>query len=272
MRSSLLLSILLAACSSDGRRGSGTADLAAPFLPGSDAATGAPPDTKVYGHSASFLYSIDPDTLQVQPIGAFQWPTEAGGSDEMTDIALDKDARMIGISYSRIYAVDKTNAKCTFLSSFAGDRFNGLSFLSAEQAGGAEILVGAATDGSVVAIDPMTGDETPRGAYGGGFGSSGDLVSVMGATYATASGGGFFELNDTLVRVNPSTGVATKIGTTGVSGIYGLAYWKQKLFGFTASSGMVTIDIATGQATPVMGTNVSWYGAGVTTAAPITID
>src|SRR5688572_30667257 len=91
-------------------------DAAAPadVLPIPDA--GPPPFFgRVYAHSASELYGIDPETLDVSLIGSFTFPDFPFG-DSITDIALDKDANMVGISYTEVYAIDKTTAVCTHLS------------------------------------------------------------------------------------------------------------------------------------------------------------
>src|SRR5262245_1816153 len=85
--------------------------------------------TFVYAHTSSTLYKVDPDTLQVTPIGAFQWPN--GGSDQMTDLAIDKTGRMIGISFGAVYLVDATTAAATLLSTGLTGDFNGLSFVPA---------------------------------------------------------------------------------------------------------------------------------------------
>jgi hypothetical protein len=255
--------VLVAACGGDGRS-SGKQSM---MNPGPTDPVLTPDDSVVYGHSASALYTVDPDTLKVMEVGPFQWPS---GSDEMTDIALDGKGNMVGISFGAVYSIDKSNAKCTFLSTFQGDRFNGLSFIYADVADGSqEQLVGADGDGTVWKIDPMTGHQTILGNYGGSWQSSGDLVSVAGATYATVTS--FLDPSDTLVKVDTITGNATAIGPTGVSGIWGLGYWRARLFGFTQTQGLVTININTGVATPVSNEGVSWYGAGVTTAAPTTV-
>src|SRR5690349_18516349 len=67
----------------------------------------------VYAHSMDTLYKVDPDTLAVSMIGPFVWST---GTDQMTDIALDRNANMIGVSFTKVYSVDKTNAHATFLA------------------------------------------------------------------------------------------------------------------------------------------------------------
>src|SRR3972149_3519382 len=55
-----------------------------------------PENAAVYAHSASELYRVDPDTFAVTLVGPFQWPSVA---DQMTDIAIDKDGNMVGISF-----------------------------------------------------------------------------------------------------------------------------------------------------------------------------
>ena len=231
---------------------------------------GANPDAPVgfmgavYAHSSSQLFKIDPDTLDVTLVAAFDWPS---GSDEMTDIALDKDANMVGISYGTVYAVNKDTAACTRLASL--DRsFNGLSFVPADEVGtGVETLVGAALDGSVWRIDKTTGASTLIGNYSGGMTSSGDIVSVTSfGTVATVKSG--LGGTDKLVRVNANTGVATLIGDTGVTDIWGLGFWKDKVYGFTDYKEFVLIDIHTGVAELVKTGTVEWWGAGVTTSAP----
>jgi hypothetical protein len=218
----------------------------------------------VYAHSSTQLFKIDPDTLDVTLVAAFDWPS---GSDEMTDIALDKDANMVGISFDTVYAVNKETAACTRLASL--DRsFNGLSFVPADEVGtGVETLVGAAQDGSVYRIDKTTGASSRIGNYGGGMSSSGDIVSVTGfGTVATVKRG--LGLTDWLVRLDANTGVATVIGDTGVTDIWGLGFWKNKVYGFTDANEFVLIDIHTGAAEMVKTGSVAWWGAGVTTSAP----
>jgi hypothetical protein len=219
----------------------------------------------VYAHSSSALYRVDPDTLKVTLVGNFGWPLLP---DQMTDIAIDKAGNMVGVSTSSVYAVSTKDAKCTRLSSFIY-AFNALSFVPGDQIDGSdnEILVGASVDGSFYRVDPKTGAATLIGQYGGGLGSSGDIVSVKGfGTVATVSG---HDSTDWLARINPQTGAATLIGSTGVSGIWGLGFWKNKVFGFTSSNQFVLINPNTGASTLVQAGQVSWWGAGVSTSAPV---
>lgn len=225
-----------------------------------------PENAAVYAHSSSELYKVDPDTLDVTLVGSFGWPD---GADSMTDIAIDKSGYMVGISFGKVYAVNVLTAACTYLADLDRE-FNGLSFVPAQDIdpGGAEMLVASALDGSFYQIDPSTGASTPIGNYGGGLTSSGDVVSVRGfGTVATVKQGDLG--TDWLARIDPTTGVATLIGDTGVAKIWGVGFWGDKVFGFTDDMQFVLIDVTTGAATLVETGSVRWWGAGVTTAAPV---
>ncbi len=270
-----LLAIALVACGDPGRRaeqidapgGGGGGNVDAPGGGGGDAAA---QQVYVYAHSSSTLYRVDPDTLAIQMIGDFGWPSSVG-SDQMTDIAIDKTGKMIGVSFTSVYAVDPTNAKATLLSSNLQGTFNGLSFVPAAQLGrtGDDVLVGTEnSDGKVFEVNPMTGATTQIGNMAGGFVSSGDLVAVAGfgtvQTVPGSSGG------DRLVRLAPSTFAATPIGTdTGFGQIWGVAFWKNKIYGFTNGGQFVLIDPTTGAGTLVASNGIAWWGAAVTTLAPV---
>lgn len=222
--------------------------------------------TYVYAHTASELYRVDPDTLAITRIGAFGW---SNGSDQMTDLAVDKTGLMIGISYGSVYRIDPSTAQTTRLSSALSGDFNGLSFVPAAMLGttGDDVLVGTRnSDGVVSRIDPMTGQVTTVGNMGG-FSSSGDLVAASGTTVQTADGG---FASDRLVRLAPGTFAATAIGTSiGFSDIWGVAFWKSQIFGFTQYGEFITIDPTTGVGTLVENDGPAWWGAAVTTSAPV---
>ena len=100
--------------------------------------------------------------------------------------------------------------------------------------------------------------------------ASGDIVSVKGfGTVATLVKANEQNPTDWLARVDPYTGKATPIGDTGIDRIWGLGYWEGKLYGFTSDAEFVLIDRNTGKATLVSTDNISWWGAGVTTEAPV---
>lgn len=268
----LVAGLALGACGPGDRGGDddGRAD-ADPNQPDADPSQpdgGSPPgDGVIVAHSADALYRLNPETRELTLVGNFGWPDFA---DEMTDIAIDKDGLVIGVSFTDVYVVDIETARCTRLSTLSGasDSFNGLSFLPAGTLDpNVEALVGTTVDGEVFRINPQTGATTFIGTYGNGLGSSGDLFSVEGfGTIATVvdSGG-----TEQLASINPQTGAATVIGPTGVSGLWGVAFWEGHLYGFSDGGQMVELDPATGVATVLDTLPTSFWGAGVTTAAPI---
>jgi hypothetical protein len=262
--------LALAACGPNQRQNGD--DTAADASVTSDADNTPPSDaavmTFVYAHTSSALYKVDPDTLAVTLIGNF---TFAGGlPDQITDLAIDKSGLMIGISFQSVYKIDPATAACTRLSQDLTATFNGLSFVPASEIGqtGPDILVATRNSNGIVSrIDPATGTATQIGNMGS-FASSGDLVSIAGfGTVQTADNGAS---PDRLVRLAPNSFAATPIGNTiGYGDIWGIAYWKGKVFGFTEAGQFITIDPATGVGTLVQGNGPRWWGAAVTTLAPI---
>ncbi len=223
--------------------------------------------TYVYAHSASTLYKVDPDTLAVSTVGGFGWP---GVPDQMTDLAIDRNGQLIGISFGAVYRVDPMTAQTTMLSGTLSGQFNGLSFVPAAMLGqtGEDVLVATRNDdGAVFRVDPNTGDSTQIGNMGSQFQSSGDLVAIEGfGTVQTTLGAPW----DVLSKLEPVTFKATPAPqSTGYGQIWGVAYWKGKVFGFTQLGQFVVIDPATGVGTVIQSNGPEWWGAAVTTIAPI---
>jgi hypothetical protein len=76
-------------------------------------------------------------------------------------------------------------------------------------------------DGSLLKVDRRSGKATSVGDFDIGLGASGDAAfSPSGVLYATATDGG----DDSLIRVNVSTGRAALIGSTRLAHVYGLAF------------------------------------------------
>lgn len=227
----------------------------------------------VYGHSASTLYGVNPNTHAVTTIGLF-----AGCDSSVIDIALDKTSKMYATTGDSVYTVDTANAACTLLGSL-GSYPNSLSFVPAGTLDpNVEALVGY-QGATYVRIDTTTGAITNVGSLGSGspYTSSGDIVSVIGGgTYLTVTGGTDCASNDCLVEVDPKTGtLITNFGSVQHSQVYGIAYWAGNVYGFDNAGqlfevtfpdagglGVTTIPIPN----PPLG--LSFYGAGSTTAAP----
>ena len=255
-----------------GDSGAVGADRAVQFpdqAPAPDGVTPYSGEPVVYAHSSSRLYRIDPTTLALTLIGVFQWSPIP---DVMTDIAVDRKGKMTGISFSKVYSVDTKTAACTYLATLdtlGSGSFNGLSYISVQGVDTKEVLMASNEGGDLFEVDPATGKSKKAGSYGGGYGSSGDLVSVQGfGTLATVKTIGSSS-TDWLARLDPATGQATLIGDTGFKNIWGLGFWKNKVYGFSDDTQFILIDPKTGKGTLVSTSATRWWGAGVTTSAPV---
>ncbi|MEM9069706.1 MAG: hypothetical protein AAGE52_14435 [Myxococcota bacterium] len=283
-RLSLVCAVLLLACSGSsrpsGRDGGGNVDAGDAGV-GRDAAAldaavardaAVAEDVVVWAHSPRELYSFDPRTNLVTEVGAFR---NAAGEDvaDMTDLAVDGFGNLFTCSFDALFRVDPATAVVTEIGSFGIPtevRFNALTFLPAGVLDPAtEVLVAATAEGAYYRIDTSTATASLVGNFAPGYGSSGDVVSVLGAgTFAAASREGFD--SDWLVRLDPVTGAVTPIGSTGTTRLFGLGYWRNRLFGFNSLGWLYEINIETGAANLVTNDTGArtFFGAGVTTNAP----
>ena len=272
-RAVLATIILTGACGPSGRDGNGDQPDARPTGDGQTTL----PQSRVYAHSGSKLFQVDTGTLAPVEIG-----TMGGiGTQSLTDLAVDKTDRMIGITLDKMYTINATTGAATLITdlSATASGFTSLSFVPADinNPSSNDILVSANDQGDVYSINSTNGSATKIGSYGsvsaGKVISSGDLIGVQGlGIYATVDVG--TATNDFLARIDPTTWKATPIGNgTGYDDIFGLAYWEGKIYGFVSSGTdagkIITIDPNTGVGTQVQSGAVRWYGAGVATDAPI---
>jgi hypothetical protein len=250
-----------------GGGGGGTLDDGGTSFGGSDS-NAPPPDlvAEVYGHSADTLYKLDPDTKAVTVVGPFN------GCTSVIDIALDGSSKLFGTTDTGLYAIDKATAKCTLLGS--GSFPNSLSFVPKGTVDpNVEALVGY--EGSdYVRIDPTNGKKTTIGSIGGGFSSSGDIVSVKnGPTYLTVKGD---NCDDCVLEVDPTTGAMKKNwGSIKHTNVFGLAFWAGSIYGFDDGGELFEVTLTGGTLTttpiaiPGHPSNLSFWGAGSTTSAPV---
>jgi hypothetical protein len=233
---------------------------------------GAPgPLDVVYAHSGSTLFRVDPQTLTVSRIGPFTVaePNRTRQLFNVTDIAVDRARRIVGLTYEQLLEIDGATGACKVIAPLPmGEQFNGLSWIRSDN--GPEALVATSVGGGVFRIDPATGTATSIGTLGGGLESSGDLVSVdTYGTLVTVKG----PTSDRLARLDPATGAATVIGEIGFVNVWGLGFWKNRVFGFTNNGGFILIDPKTGAGTLSQRyPGFAFFGAGVTTEVPVMID
>ena len=259
-------------------------------------------ESLVYAHTGNHLYRIDTVTNLPIDIGVI---TGLATNESVTDIAVDKAGKIVGIGFKNLYSINKDTGAATLLKTLplSAQGFTSLSYVptNLQDMNSAEILVAANNDGDVFSIDTATGDATPIGAYGvcgqnnvvcpnpaqnngKTIGSSGDIVAVYGAgIYATVNIGtsnADRDEPDYLAKINPTNWKATLPNAdTGLDHIFGLAFWKGKVYGFVDVPGVgtgavrtgkfVSLDPNTGAATELKNGPEAWFGAGVTTIAPI---
>ncbi len=243
----------------------------APSVPDAGYDSSVPIDAIVYGHSATTLYAVNPNTDVVTAVGDF-----AGCGSEVIDIALDKYSNMYATSTSGVYTVDTTTAACHRIA--LGNYPNSLSFVPAGTLDPtAEALVGY-NGATYVQIDTTSGALTTVGQLGGdSYTSSGDIVSVIGGgTYLTVTGGSDCSDNDCLVEVNPTTGaLITNYGSVKHPMVYGLAFWAGNVYGFDSAGQLFQVAFPAGGGLTITDIPIpnaphglSFYGAGSTTSAP----
>jgi hypothetical protein len=237
--------------------------------PSQEAGTGTPVSL-VYAHSADVLYRLDPSSKQVAVVGPF-----TGGCSSVIDIAIDSNSNGYVTTSSELWKVDLTTAACTMIST--GSYPNSLSFVPKGTLDpNAEALVGF-NGADYIHIDTTTGKVTSVGTLGGGYSSSGDVVSVIGGgTFLTVKGGKE-SCNDCLLQIDPKTGALVQsYGTIAHADVFGLAFWAGTAYGFDNGGQVFSIGWQNGQLVtanipvPNPPAGLSFWGAGSTTSAPPT--
>jgi hypothetical protein len=224
-------------------------------------------EAEVFAHTGDTLYRLDPLTKGVTAVGGF-----SGCDGSVIDIALDKDGAMFGTTFSALYTIDKKTAQCHHIAS--GSYPNSLSFVPKGSLDASEEALVGYVGADYIRIDRVTGAISKVGALGGGYISSGDIVSVIGGgTYLTVKQGG---CGDCIVEVNPKTGAFVKnIGALGYSNVFGLAFWGGSAYGFNDAGQLFQIDLTNAQTTalsmPGVPAGLKFYGAGSSTAAPLVV-
>lgn len=287
-----LIGLLLSGCTRSGpadfpdaEARDASLDASQPDAPFVRADTGPLPDagtpleeTVIYAHSDSTLYTFSALTNAVVEVGPFT-SSEGTRTSFMTDLAVNAAGMVFTSGGDRLWSVDPETARVTAIGALPAG-INALTFLAPGELGPAETLI-AVGGAEVYQIDPSDANTRMLGTYPDGWISSGDVVSVEGATYATVVRTDTAADADTLVQITfDATGRSTfrEIGAIrsdvmGFRNIWGIRDWRRSVYGFTAGGDLIDIDARTGAArvvTTTTGARTFW-GAGVTTRAPALI-
>jgi hypothetical protein len=197
------------------------------------------------------LYVVDPrsDLYTVDTVTGSSAYVGSVGFGSVTDIAAHKGA-MYGITGSDFLLIDPNSGR----GAVVGPHMIGANALAVNSKG--EIFAGAG--GNLAKIDPTTGIGTIIGPFGGGLFSSGDLAfDSNDVLFATLAGSGF----DVIAQVDVNTGNATPVISTGLYGVYGLAFCCCHLYAATSGGELYLVHFDKQGLEFVGKTNVNVWGA-----------
>jgi len=245
---------------------SGDTDDSGPLLDVSPDETGGVEIAEVFGHTGTTLFRLDPETLEVDEVGAFT----GCGTQAVVDIALDEESNMFGVRYGALYSIDRHTAECTLIAE--GSYPDSLSFVPEGTVDAdREALVGFINE-RYVRIDTVDGSISDIATLADGLRSSGDVVSVKGGgTYLTVFGPGC-EDTDCIIEFNPSNGLVLEhYGALPYDQVFGLAFWAGRAYGFSRDGDVFEVEFLADSVTTTeipVSANVEFFGAGSTTSAP----
>ncbi len=190
----------------------------------------------------STLYTIDPATASAKTVGPVMIAN-------VTDIAFHGPT-LYGVSFSQLLKLDPETGKGKVVGP-TGFTTNGLAVAS-------DGTIYAAGATQLATLNPVTGAGTAApGAYGPGLSSSGDLAfDSNDVLFGALNSGG----SVSLAQIDRTSGAATLIGSTGLSTVYGLAFFGCRLYGTTANGELVDINVATGKATVIGKNKLTQWG------------
>jgi outer membrane protein assembly factor BamB len=219
---------------------------------------GLVPGGKMYAHSKTQLFAIDPATLKLTPIGSF-----GSGNPDINDLAVTPDGKIFACSVNDLWQVDRQTAALTHVTKVQGTANVALTF---EVAG---TLLASDKSGMLRRIDPKTGAVQEIGPYGNGMSASGDMVAIKDGTLFGVNDGDGADQPNQLITIDPKTGKATIVGSIGYHHVWGLAYWRGTVYGLTRDGQLLGIDPKTGKGTLIETFSHQFWGAAVTPLAPI---
>lgn len=159
--------------------------------------------TLVYAHTDTTLFQIDPTAAapELKQLGNFDCVSGNGQDPAMTDVAVNKDAKLFGISHTQVHELSVANqvVQCTnsiSLNVGVDVKFYALTFAPVGVISPTEeVLVAGNTAGELWAIDAK-GDLSQRGVFGDVPTSDGN-----GHVYPAANQGKPWELSGDIVFV-----------------------------------------------------------------------
>jgi hypothetical protein len=206
----------------------------------------------MYAHTATQLYSVEPThPYTVTPIATFH-AVEGGEVPNMTDLAVDLSGQMYAVSVNGLWHVAPQTGEVELVFETKGEFFVAATFLS-----NGVMLVGGNEYLFLASIFDAEYDVATSFA---GWDWDGDMVGLPdGLLYCAMREGN--DQTSTLVVYDFLGGEEVWSGTTGAGSLYGVAYGKGILFGFTDEGEILTISQTTGEAQVVADPGIAFWGA-----------
>jgi hypothetical protein len=160
--------------------------------------SGGPVSYLIYAHTDTVLFKADPTAtpITLTQVGTFDCVGGTGQDTAMTDVAVDKDGNLYGVSASAVYPLQINGSTVHGTAKWplpTGARFYGLTFAPAGVLQANEMLVAANSAGELWAID-TSGATTQVGTFGTVPANDGH-----GHTYTSANVGQAWELSGDIV-------------------------------------------------------------------------
>ena len=221
------------------------------------------------------LYTIDLGTKALVTIGNFNAPA----SDVITDLAVAPNNTIYVISATALYTASASDGHVTKLGSLSACGSRGVALTTTANG---DLWMGD-FKGKLCKID-ISGATPVVGAavtMSGGMALAGDFVgigdgTIFGTAYNLSDAS--TQNNNSLVKIDVTTGTVTMIGPTGFPKLFGTSFQNNVVFGFThdGTGHVVTIDRTTGVGTlyatfmdPATHMGISFAGAGVSSLVVI---
>jgi hypothetical protein len=236
----------------------------------------------VYAHSDHVLYHVDLVARALVEVGPFHAPMvtlPSGGmaEDVITDLAVSPQDVIYVVSRTELYTASTADGHVTPVGPLTacGQYAVALTFTENGNLYAGDFM------GAFCRIDLGAGapQVVPVAQLGQGLALAGDIVAVadgtmFGTAYRLADGADSgTQLDNMLVQIDPASGQVTQVmGQTGFAKLFGVAFDRGQVFGFShdGSGTVVTIDPTTGRGTPfatftdpATGRGISFAGAGV---------
>ncbi len=276
MKTLALALALAAGCGASPRDGNGSGvDASGTHHDGTGSSGSNNASYPIYAHSDTVLYTIDLGTKALVTIGNFNSPA----SDVITDLAVAPNGTIYVISETALYTASASDGHVTKLGSLSACGSRGVALTTTANG---DLWMGD-FKGKLCKID-ISGAAPVVGApvtMSGGMALAGDFVgigdgTIFGTAYKLSDAS--TQNNNSLVKIDVTTGAVTMIGPSGFPKLFGTSFQNDVVFGFThdGTGHVVTIDRTTGVGTlyatfvdPATNMGISFAGAGVSSLVVI---